>query len=186
MPGYGGLRSGLVKLLARCWGGMRGARLLRLCFPQVVIAEVALEALELGIVVVGCGVTVRATGLWQVISADIPVCRKTDQSAQRAREQPSGCLLLCQQRVHTRVSKIAVQMQLDLGKVVQVCHRTNRKPPRVTGGQSQWAVSGSQDNCLHQTDAGKGQGDRLGPTTGKQEEGRACVSPCAPSQPYFE
>lgn len=68
-PGCGGLPSGLVKLLAGSWG----ARLLRLGFPQVVVAEVALEALELGIVMVGCGVAVRAAGLWQVVSAEIPI-----------------------------------------------------------------------------------------------------------------
>lgn len=44
-----------------------------------------------------------------------------------------------------------------------------------------WAVRGSQGNGLHQTDTGKGQGDRLGPTPGKQEEG-----PYSPSQLGFE
>lgn len=88
-PGCGDLPSSLVKLLAGCWGDVRGVQLLFLGFPQVVIAEVALEALELGIVVVGCGVAVRAAGLWQVVSADIPICRKTDRNAQRAHEQAS-------------------------------------------------------------------------------------------------
>lgn len=53
MPGYGGFPSGLVKLLAGRWGGVRGVWLLLLRFPQVIITEVALEALELGIIMVG-------------------------------------------------------------------------------------------------------------------------------------
>lgn len=53
MPSCGGFPSGLVKLLAGSWGGVGDVRLLLLSFPQVVIAEVTLEALELGIVMVG-------------------------------------------------------------------------------------------------------------------------------------
>lgn len=132
VPGCGGLPSGLVKLLAGHWGGVRGARLLRLGFPQVVIAEVALEALELGIVMVGCGVVVWAAGLWQVVSAKIPICRKTDQSAQRAHEQPSGCLLRRQQRERTRVSKTAAQEQLDLGKAAEAASVPQNKPQALT------------------------------------------------------
>lgn len=96
----------MVKLLAGGWGGVRGARLLGLGFPQVVIAEVALEALELGIVVVGWGVGARAAGVRQVVSAKIPTCRKTDRSAQRAAEQPKGWSLLWRQREHTGSAKL--------------------------------------------------------------------------------
>lgn len=62
VPGCGGVPSGLVKLLAGRWEGVWGARLLLLGFPQVVIAEVALQALELGVVMVGWGVEVWAAG----------------------------------------------------------------------------------------------------------------------------
>lgn len=73
------------------------------------------------------------------------------------------------------VSKIAITGQSG-GSCKRVIEQT-----ACDGCPEPVAVSGSQGNGLHQTATGKGQGDRLGPSMGKQEEGRARMSPHAPS-----
>lgn len=70
--------SGLVELRAGRWGAPRGAGRPPLGLPQVVVAEVALEALQLGVVVVGRGAAARAA-LGQVVSAAAVTCRKAKE-----------------------------------------------------------------------------------------------------------
>lgn len=74
----------LVNLLGRGRGAAGGAQLLLLGFPQVVVAEVALEALQLGVVVVGRGVPAGAGGVGQA-------CRKTgEKTGQRGQGAALG------------------------------------------------------------------------------------------------
>lgn len=67
--------SGLVEVRAGCRGAPRGAGRPPLGLPQVVVAEVALEALQLGVVVVGSGAAAREA-LGQVISTAAVTCKK--------------------------------------------------------------------------------------------------------------